>query len=148
LNLFNSNQPSSRELVLGQAKVNESLQKKLAANDKLETIQTKMDDISSAIKNQLSLDLETQLAQLATAVPSAEIEKIPGEPESSMKNVNVVTTRGGKTMRDPPYLDHASRKKENKMVEEQPSNDDTDKIHEGKIAPHEFYDTQLLPFPT
>jgi hypothetical protein len=39
-------------LVLGQAKVNESLQKKMAANDKiLETIQAKMDVISSAIKS-------------------------------------------------------------------------------------------------
>jgi hypothetical protein len=64
-NSFNPNQPSLRDLVLGQAKVNESLQKKLAAKDKsLETIQTKMDGISSAIKNQLSFNkiLETQLA--------------------------------------------------------------------------------------
>jgi hypothetical protein len=52
----------------------------MAANDKtLETIQAKMDGMSSAIKNQLSFNnmLETQLAQLAAAVPSAEIGKIP-----------------------------------------------------------------------
>jgi hypothetical protein len=49
---FNPNQTSLRDLVLGQAKINESLQKKLAANDKsLETIQAKMDGISSTIKN-------------------------------------------------------------------------------------------------
>jgi len=42
-----------------------------------------MDGFSTAIKNQLSFNkmLKTQLAQLATAVPSA------------MENVNVVTTR-------------------------------------------------------
>jgi hypothetical protein len=54
-----------RDHVLGQAKVNESLQKKMATNDKtLETIQAKMDGISFAIKSQLSFNkmLETQLA--------------------------------------------------------------------------------------
>ena len=36
---FNSNQPSLKNLVFGQAKINESLNKKLAANDKtLESI--------------------------------------------------------------------------------------------------------------
>jgi hypothetical protein len=62
-----------RDLVLGQAKVNETLQKKLAANDKsLETIQARMDGISSAIKNQLRFNkkLETQIAQLVATVPS------------------------------------------------------------------------------
>jgi hypothetical protein len=71
-----------RDLVLGQAKVNKSLQKKLVANDKsLETIQAKMDGISSTIKNQLSFNkmLETQLAQLAAAVPSTG--KILGNPK-------------------------------------------------------------------
>jgi hypothetical protein len=51
-NSFNPNQPSLRDLVLGQAKVNESLQKKRASNKKcLETIQAKMCGISPAIKN-------------------------------------------------------------------------------------------------
>ena len=41
-----------RDLVYGQAKNNESIQKKLAANDKsLETIHAKMDGFSKAIKN-------------------------------------------------------------------------------------------------
>jgi hypothetical protein len=59
---FNRNQPFLRDLVLGQAKPNESLQKKLAANDKsLETIQAKMDGISFAIKNQLSFNKMLEL---------------------------------------------------------------------------------------
>ena len=54
-----------RDLVYGQTKVNEKIQKKLAANDKsLETIHAKLDGFSTAIKNQLSFNkmLETQLA--------------------------------------------------------------------------------------
>ncbi|RLN12660.1 Zinc knuckle family protein [Panicum miliaceum] len=80
-NSFNPNQPSLRDLVLSQAKTNEAIQKKPAANDKtLETIQAKMDGISSTLKNQLSFNkmFETQLAQLAAAVPSAETGKILG----------------------------------------------------------------------
>ena len=69
-----------RDLVYGQAKINESLQKKLAANDKsMETIHAKMDGFSIAIKNQLSFNkmFETQLAQLAAATPSAELGSWP-----------------------------------------------------------------------
>jgi hypothetical protein len=41
---FNSNQPSLKDLVFGQAKINESLNKKLAANDKiLENIKVKLE---------------------------------------------------------------------------------------------------------
>ena len=61
-----------RDLVYGKAKINESLQKKLAANDKsMETIHAKMDVFSTAIKNQLSFNkmIETQLAQVVAAMP-------------------------------------------------------------------------------
>ena len=63
-----------RDLVYGQAKINESLQKKLAATDKsMETIQAKMDGFSTAIKNQFSFNkmIETQLAQVAATMPPA-----------------------------------------------------------------------------
>jgi hypothetical protein len=78
-----------RDLVYGQAEINESLQKKLAATDKsMETIHAKMDGFSTAIKNQLSFNkmLETQLAQLAVA----ELGKIPGQPKSTLERVNVI----------------------------------------------------------
>ena len=43
-NSFNPNQPTLRDLVYGQAKINESLQKKLATIEKsMETIYAKMD---------------------------------------------------------------------------------------------------------
>ena len=60
---FNPNQPTLRDLVYGQAKINDTIQKKLTANDmSLETIQTKLDGFSSAIKNQLSFNkmIETE----------------------------------------------------------------------------------------
>ena len=72
-----------RHLVYGQTKINESLQKKLAANDKsMENIHAKMDGFSTAIKNQLSFNnmIETQLAQVAAALPPA------------MENVKAMTT--------------------------------------------------------
>jgi hypothetical protein len=53
----------------------DSINKKLHANDRmLDSINAKLDDFSSAIKNQLSFNkmLETQLAQLAAAIPSFE----------------------------------------------------------------------------
>jgi len=128
-----------RDLVYSQAKINESILKKLAANDKsLETIHAKMDGFSTSIKNQLSFYkmLETQLAQLAAATPPA------------VENVNAVTTRGGKSTRDPPHPNLDNRKKASTMVEELSQDDDDDeKVHEGKTALHEFYDTQVLSFP-
>jgi hypothetical protein len=79
---FNSNQPSLRDLVFGQAKINESLNKKLAANDKiLEGINAKVETLSSALKKQLSFNkmIETQLAQIAAVVPISEYGKISGQ---------------------------------------------------------------------
>ena len=33
------------------------------------------------------------------------------------------------------------------MAEEPPQEEEPEKVHEGKTAPHEFYDIQVLPFP-
>ena len=38
--------------------------------------------------------LETQLAQLAAATHTAELGKIPRQPESTLESVNAVTTDG------------------------------------------------------
>ena len=51
----NPKKPSLRDLILEQARINESISKKIAFNDKvLENINTKMDSFSSAIQDQLS----------------------------------------------------------------------------------------------
>ena len=54
-----------------------------------------MDSFSSAIQNQLNYNkkIESQLAQLATTLPFA----------TNLEKVNAITTRGGKSTRDPPY---------------------------------------------
>jgi hypothetical protein len=86
-----------RDLILEQARINENISKKLSFNDKvLENINTKIDSFSFAIKDQLSYNkkIESQLAQLAAALPFA----------TNLEKVNTITTRGGRSTRDPPYL--------------------------------------------
>jgi len=54
-----------------------------------------MDSFSAAIKDQLNYNkkIESQLSQLAAALPFA----------TNLEKVNAITTRGGKSTRDPPY---------------------------------------------
>ena len=132
---FNSNQPSLRDLVFGQAKINESLNKKLAANDKiLESIHAKVETLSSAHKNQLSFNkmIETLLAQIATVVPFSE-------------KINAVTTRGGKSTCDPPHPNHAEKAARPQVEEEEsPKHDDSEEPEEEN--PRKTFDTRFLPF--
>jgi hypothetical protein len=97
-----NNQPSIRDLVFGLAKINENLNKKLAANDKvLENLNSTIESFTTTMKNQLSFNklIETQLAQLATSLPSSESGGIPGQPDPTRENVRVVSTRWGKPSR-------------------------------------------------
>jgi hypothetical protein len=67
---YNSNQPSFKEFVLGQVKINENITKKLMSNDKmLKNINSQVEGLTFAVKNQLSFNkmVETQLAQIAAA---------------------------------------------------------------------------------
>ena len=118
-NSFNPNQPTLRDLVYGQAKINESLQKKLVVIEKsMETIHAKMDGFSTAIKNQLSFNkmIETQLAQVAATMPP------------DLENVKAITTRRGKTTQDPPYPNHVNRKKASPVEEEPPREEEPEKV--------------------
>jgi hypothetical protein len=77
--------------VLNQGKLMDSLSKKLASNDKtLETINNRMDNFFTAIKNQLSFNkmLQSQLQQLANIVPANQ-GKILGQPKD-LETVNLV----------------------------------------------------------
>ena len=106
---YNSNQPSLKDLVLGQAKIKENLTKKLTYNDKMLTnINYKIEGLTSSVQNQLSFNkmIETKLAQIATAILVNNEGKIPGQPENSLEKVNAVTTRGSKFTRDPPNPNH------------------------------------------
>ena len=81
-----------KDLVQGQAKINENITKKLSYNDKMfENINSKLENLSSAVKNQLSFNkmIETQIAQIAAAIPANHLGKIPGQLESSPKFVHL-----------------------------------------------------------
>ena len=122
-NSSNPKQPSLRELTLEQARINESISKKLAFNDKvLENINTKMDNVSSTIQDQLSYNkkIESQLAQLASAMPLA----------TNLEKVNAITTRGGKSTHDPPY---PPRPGKTPAVQQEKKNDEVKKLkHKNK----------------
>ena len=64
----------------------------IATNDKiLENINNKMDSLASAIKNQRSFNkmIESQIAQLAVAVPPSDKGKILGQPKD-LETTNLV----------------------------------------------------------
>jgi hypothetical protein len=70
----------------------DQLSKKIASNDKvLENISTRKDNVASAIKNQHSFNkmIESQIAQLAAAVPPSDKDKIPGQLED-LETTNLV----------------------------------------------------------
>jgi hypothetical protein len=99
-NNFN-NQPSIKDLVFGQARINESVNKKLAANEKvLENLNSIIESFTSAMKNQLSFNkmIETQLAHLAASLPSSETGGILGQPEATQEHVSAISTRWGKPL--------------------------------------------------
>ena len=80
-----------KDLVLGQAKINENITKKLSYNDKMfENINSKLENLSSSVKNQLSFNkmIETQIAQIAAAIPVNNMGKIQGQPENSLEFVH------------------------------------------------------------
>jgi hypothetical protein len=79
--------------------------------------------------------IETQLTQLASLVPANETGRIPRQTDSSVENVKAITTRGGKSTRDPPYPNPAGT---NGISKEAPSNDSTDKeVQREKTVPQE-----------
>jgi hypothetical protein len=103
-NYYNSfnNQPSIKDFVFGQARINESLNKKLAANEKvLENLNSTIESFTSAMKNQLSFNklIETQLAQLAASLPSFESCGILEQPEPTREHVSTISTGWGKPSR-------------------------------------------------
>jgi len=69
----------------------DNLSKKLASNDKvLENINNRMDNFSTAIKNQISFNkmIESQLTQIAAAIPATN-PGIPLQPEG-LESTNLV----------------------------------------------------------
>jgi hypothetical protein len=75
-----------KDLVYSNGRMTDSINKKLYA---------KLDKFSSILKNQLSFNkvIETQLAQIAAAIPSFEKDRIPGKLEGTMETTNLVTAK-------------------------------------------------------
>ena len=68
------------------------LSRKVATNDKiLENMNNRMDSFAYAIKNHHSFNkmIESQIAQLAAAVPPSDKDKILGQPED-LETTNLV----------------------------------------------------------
>jgi len=87
----NNNFPSLRELVSNQGKLMDNLSKKLASNNKiLENINNRMDNFSTAIKNQISFNkmIQSQVNQIAAAVPATN-PIIPSQPEG-LESANLI----------------------------------------------------------
>ena len=53
--------------------------------------------------------IETQLAQIVALLPAVESGKIPGQPESPVENVSMVSTGRDNSSRRPPRNNHAGR---------------------------------------
>jgi hypothetical protein len=69
---FNINEPSLRDIIRDQVRINDEVGKKIHATDKLlENINAKMDSFTVAMQNQLSFKkmLEAQVQQNAAAFP-------------------------------------------------------------------------------
>ena len=104
-----------KDLVLGQAKINQNLTKKLMFNGKMiENINSKLENLSSSVKNQLSFNkmIKTQIAEIAATLPISDSGKIPGQPKTPLESVKMVSTRYGKPLChenrdylvDPPFI--------------------------------------------
>jgi hypothetical protein len=70
---FNRNEPSLRDIIRDQVRINDEVGKKIHATDKLlKNINAKMDNFTLTKQNQLSFNkmLETQIQQISIAIPS------------------------------------------------------------------------------
>jgi hypothetical protein len=102
---FNRSEPSLKDIIRDQLRINSEVGKKLHANDRiLESIDSKMNNITVAVQNQLNYNkvLETRIAQLATALTHPNGGDFPSQPAIPIKeNVKAVITRSEKTMAEP-----------------------------------------------
>jgi hypothetical protein len=104
---FNRSEPSLKDIVWEQLRINLEVGRKLLATDKiLESIDSKMNNFNFTVvvQNQLNFNkvLEMRIAQLAAALPHPNGGDFPGQPLVPIKeNVKVVITRSGKTMVEP-----------------------------------------------
>jgi hypothetical protein len=102
---FNKSEPSLKDIVRDRLRINLEVGKKLLAIDRiLEGINSKMNNLTVAIQNQLNFNrvLEMRIAQLGAALPHPNGGDFLGQPASPvLENVKAVITQLGKTMAEP-----------------------------------------------
>jgi hypothetical protein len=105
--------------------------------------------------------IETQVAQLASSCPNANTGKLLGQLEvPSKENANAVTTRGGKSTREPPFPQDAGTRRKaatashtdtEDEVQEEAIDSNTFATQEDPVEPprtsRDYHDTTALPFP-
>jgi hypothetical protein len=155
---FNKSEPSLKDIVQDQLRINLEVGRKLVATDRiLESIDSKMNSFIVAVQNQLKFNkvLETRISQLAVGLPHPNTGDFPGQPVVPIKeNVKVVTTRSRKTMAkhkakskkmgptDP--VEQESKAKAEVEAEPRP---ETEEENLGMASHKDISDTHMLPFP-
>ena len=89
-------QPTLKEIISQQTKTNNEVKQRLDTNESsLKDIHNKMDFLLIAFDEQniLNTRVELKLAKLAVVLPVA----------TNIEQVKNITTRGGKSTRDPPH---------------------------------------------
>jgi hypothetical protein len=98
-------EPSLRDIVRDRLRLNAEFGKKFLANDEVvESIDSKMNNFTMVVQNELSFKklLETQITQLASALPHPNGGGFLCQPATPVKeNVKVVITRFVKTVAEP-----------------------------------------------
>jgi hypothetical protein len=157
---FNRSEPSLKDIVQDQPRINSKVGKKLLGNDRiLESIDSKMNNFIVAVQNQLNFNkvLETWIAQLAAALPHPNGRDFPGQPVVPVKeNAKAVITRSGKTMTEPKakskkmsptYPIKEEEKAEAEAEVEAEPRPKKEEENLGQALPKDISDTHLLPLP-
>jgi hypothetical protein len=85
---FNRSEPSLKDIMRDQLRINSEVGMKLLATDKiLESIDSKMNNFTVAVQNQLNFNkvLEMRIAQLAAALPHPNGRDFLGEQAVPIK---------------------------------------------------------------
>jgi hypothetical protein len=155
---FNRSEPFLKKIVQGLLRINSKIGKKLLVNDKvLEGIDSKMNNFTVAVQNQLNSNktLQTQIAQFAAALPHPNGEGFSGQPTAPVReNVKVVITQSKNTMAEPKIklkkTGSTAPVEEEEIAEAEVEAEPRSKEEEknlGKASPKDITDTHLLPFP-
>jgi hypothetical protein len=154
---FSRSEPPLKDIGRDQLRINSEVGKNLLATDKiLESIDSKMNNFTVAVKKQLNLNkvLET-IAQLVATLPHPNGGDFPSQPAVPInENMKDMITQSGKTMVEPkakskkmgPTDPVEEEEKAEAEVEVEPR-PEKEEENLGKASPKDISDTDLLPFP-